>query len=287
MNLLVTGSNGQLGQEIKKISNDFPSYKLFLCDFDQLNICDENAVSSYFKINDINCVINCAAYTNVDEAESNSESANNVNNIGVSNLVDACLKNNSIIIHISTDYVFDGNKKSAYLENDTTNPMGVYGKTKFLGEKHITDSKVKGIVVRTSWLYSAFGNNFVKTILKLSDEKKEIKVVNDQFGSPTNAADLAKACMKILKKLKNPGIQNSKIYHFSNLGYCSWYEFAKSIISLSKKDCSILPVPTSEFNTKAQRPKFSVLDKQKIMSDFSLEIPTWQNSLKIFFSKLN
>tara|TARA_Y100000589_G_C27166441_1_gene634946 strand:+ start:395 stop:1258 length:864 start_codon:yes stop_codon:yes gene_type:complete len=287
MNLLVTGSNGQLGREIKKISTNFPEFNMFYSDMDTLNICDKNAVLSYFKKNDINCVINCAAYTNVDEAESNFKSANDVNNIGVSNLVDACLKNNSIIIHISTDYVFDGNKKSPYLETDMTNPIGVYGKTKFFGEKCITDSKVRGIVIRTSWLYSLFGNNFVNTILKLSEEKKSIKVVNDQFGSPTNAADLATACMKILKKLKNPGIQNSKIYHFSNLGYCSWYEFAKSIISFSKKNCSVLPVPTSEFKTKAQRPKFSVLDKQKIMYDFSIEIPTWQNSLKIYFSKLS
>lgn len=284
MNLLVTGSNGQLGQEIKKISTDFPSYNLFLCDFDELNICDKNAVLSYFKINDINCVINCAAYTNVDEAESNSESANNVNNIGVSNLVDACLKNNSTIIHISTDYVFDGNKKSAYLENDITNPIGVYGKTKFLGEKHIIDSKVKGIVIRTSWLYSAFGKNFVKTILKLSVEKQEIKVVNDQFGSPTNAADLADSCLKIIEKLEKHNYKISKIYHFSNLGSCSWYEFAKSIISISKKNCKIIPVSSAEFTTKAKRPKFSVLSKQKIIDDFALNILGWEQSLEQYFS---
>lgn len=277
-NILITGSNGQLGTELANLSSQFSAYKLFLTDKNTLDITNFKAVENFVLKNTIDIIINCAAYTNVDKAEDEVEIANAINYKAVKNIAEISKNHQLKVVHISTDYVFDGTSQIPYVENDDTNPKNQYGKSKELGEKAMLQiNPANSIIIRTSWLYAVSGHNFVKTILKLSKERSEIKVVNDQIGSPTNAADLAATIFTILPKIKNEKVE---IYHYSNMGTCSWFQFAEEIVKTSKSICNVLPTTSKEFNSKAYRPNFSLLNTEKIKNTFQIEIPTWQDSLR-------
>jgi dTDP-4-dehydrorhamnose reductase len=288
MNILVTGSNGQLGSEIKDLVTNYKDFNFFFRDLPELNICDAEALNTFIFNQNIYAVINCAAYTAVDQAEEDVEIAEQVNSIGVLNLVNALKKVNGKLIHISTDYVFDGNHFSPYKESDSVSPVGVYGETKRAGELVILNSSIDALVIRTSWLYSAYGNNFVKTMLKLGHERDELGVIFDQVGTPTYASDLAKTCLDILLDKSSEDISmNGKIYHYSNEGVTSWYDFAKAIMELGSIDCKVRPIETKDYPTPAKRPYYSVLNKTKIKKDFNIEIPYWRDSLEKCIQKLN
>lgn len=277
-NILVTGSKGQLGTELAAINSQFPHFKLFLTDKDSLDITNFNAVENFIIKNKIIAIINCAAYTNVDKAEEEVEGANKINFEAVKNLAEISKKHALKLIHISTDYVFDGISEIPYKETAATNPKNQYGKSKALGEKALIAVNPKNaIIIRTSWLYAVSGHNFVKTILKLSKERSEIKVVNDQIGSPTNAKDLAAVLLTVLPKIEH---KNVEIYQYSNQGSCSWFQFAQEIVQQSNSNCIVLPTTSKEFNSKAYRPNFSLLNTEKIKNTFQIKIPTWQESLK-------
>jgi len=288
MNILVTGSNGQLGSEIKDLEAKFTDFKFFFMDLPELDICNSGKLNIFIKDNNINTVINCAAYTAVDKAEQDSDIAKKVNATGVLNLVNALEKVDGKLIHISTDYVFDGNNFLPYKELDQVNPIGVYGNTKRSGELAVINSDIDAVVLRTSWLYSAYGTNFVKTMLRLGNERDELGVIFDQVGSPTNASDLAKTCLDILTYSKEANI-NSKgnLYHFSNEGVASWYDFSIAIMTLGKVNCHVKPIETKDYPTPAKRPHFSVLNKSKIKNDFEIDIPYWRDSLAKCILKLN
>jgi dTDP-4-dehydrorhamnose reductase len=287
MNILVTGSNGQLGSEMKDIAADSKDFCFFFRDLPALDICNSKQLARFFTENSIDTVINCAAYTNVDKAEEDSEIAEKVNATGVLNLVNAVAKVQGKLIHISTDYVFDGSNFLPYQESDEVNPIGVYGHTKRKGELAVINSGIDGIVIRTSWLYSAYGNNFVKTMLRLGKEKKELGVICDQIGTPTSAADLAKTCLEILTCSTETNINaKGNIYHFSNEGVASWYDFAVAIMEFGKVDCQVKPIQTIDYPTLAKRPPFSVLNKTKIKTDFEIEIPYWRDALVACIQKL-
>jgi dTDP-4-dehydrorhamnose reductase len=287
MNILVTGSNGQLGSEIKDIVTNYKDFCFFFRDLPALDICNSKQLALFFTENSIDTVINCAAYTNVDKAEEDIEIAEKVNATGVLNLVNALEKVQGKLIHISTDYVFDGSNFLPYQESDEVNPIGVYGNTKRRGELAVINSGIDGIVIRTSWLYSAYGNNFVKTMLRFGNERDELDVIFDQVGTPTSASDLAKTCLDILTYKKDAKI-NSKgnIYHFSNEGVASWYDFAVAIMEFGKVDCQVKPIQTKDYPTLAKRPPFSVLNKTKIKTDFEIEIPYWRDALVACIQKL-
>lgn len=287
MNLLITGSNGQLGSEIKDIADNYKSFNFLFADLPELDICNLKSVNDYVSKYDVNTVINCAAYTAVDKAEEDIEIAQKVNAEGVFNLADAMLRVNGKIIHISTDYVFNGNHFMPYQENDIESPIGVYGKTKREGELAVLNSNVDGIVIRTSWLYSAYGNNFVKTMMRLGNDKKELNVIFDQVGTPTYAGDLAKACLEILLNNNSHIDKKGKVYHFSNEGVASWYDFAMAIMKIGAIDCKVFPIETKDYPTLAKRPHFSVLNKAKIKNDFGLKIPYWRDSLEKCIQKLS
>ena len=282
LNVLVTGSNGQVGSEIKELSPNYP-YHFFFTDRDTLDITNEEAITNFIQENNINTIINCAAYTAVDKAESETELANKINHIAVKNL--ARLSNEFLIklIHISTDYVFDGTNFKSYTEDDTVNPQSVYGKTKLDGEKAILEYNLKNsIIIRTSWVYSYYGANFVKTMLRLGKEKESLGVIFDQVGTPTYARDLAKAILEIIQhstfNIKNSST-HTEIYNFSNEGVVSWYDFAKEIMKMAKLNCIINPIGTKEYPTPAKRPYYSVLNKSKIKSTFDIKIPYWKDGL--------
>ena len=278
-NILVTGSNGQLGNELRLIVEEKDKVNnYFFTDVEELDITNKSSVSQFLHANKIDIVVNCAAYTNVDKAEDESEIADLINHIGVKNLAESCKERDGFLIHISTDYVFDGTKNTPYTETDKTKPLGVYGETKLRGENAILNSGCEYVIIRTSWLYSAFGNNFLKTIQRLTAEKENLKVVFDQVGTPTYAGDLANVIYTIIQR-DGADIKN-QIFHFSNEGVCSWYDFAVAINEASKHSCNIQPCHSDEFPTKVLRPHFSVLDKSKIKKDFGLEIPHWRTSLK-------
>lgn len=279
MRILITGSNGQLGSEFKKLSSYYKEFNLFFRDYDTLNICDTVRVKNFLKENKIDAIINCAAYTQVDLAENESDKAFEVNSKGVANLVINSEVLNIKIIHISTDYVFDGTSNIPYKEDDNTNPIGVYGKSKLEGEDYLVNSEVNGIIIRTSWLYSQFGDNFVKTIISLATKKDIIGVVSDQIGSPTYAKDLAIVCLEILEKKMILNLKG-KIYHYSSLGVASWYDFAKSIIEFANIDCKVDALETKDYPTLAKRPHYSIFNKSKIIEDFNIKIPFWRESLK-------
>ena len=288
MNILVTGSNGQLGSEIKDVAASYKSFRFFFMDFPALDICNSSELDIFIAKNKIDTVINCAAYTAVDAAEENAVIAEQVNGAGVLNLVHALAKVKGKLIHISTDYVFNGNGFLPYQESDKTNPMGVYGKTKRNGELAVINGDIDGIVIRTSWLYSAYGTNFVKTMRRLGKERNKLGVIYDQLGTPTNASDLAKTCLDILAYNKETNINaKGNVYHYSNEGVASWYDFAKAIMELGKIDCEVKPIETKDYSTPAKRPHFSVLNKAKIKNDFEIEIPYWRASLAQCISKLN
>ena len=287
MNILITGSKGQLGLEIKDLAGNYPKFKFFFGDLPELDIRNSNQLEAFFKRNSVNLVINCAAYTAVDKAEQDKINAEEVNSIAVFNLVRALEKINGKLIHISTDYVFDGNSCLPYNELDKVNPTGVYGHTKRRGELAVINSGIDAIVIRTSWLYSAYGNNFVKTMLRLGNERDELGVISDQVGTPTNASDLAKACLDILfLKGNNTLSKKGRLYHFSNEGVASWYDFSRAIMVLGKVDCDVKPIESKDFPTPARRPHFSVLNKAKIKNDFGIKIPYWRDTLENCLKKL-
>ena len=280
--ILITGSNGQLGNELRLLSVFLPDQSFMFHDVDTLDITSENALLNFFRANKPDFVINCAAYTAVDKAESESESekAYLINSKAIENLANACAEFNSKIIHVSTDYVFDGTKAVPYVETDLTNPISVYGKSKLAGESFLI-STPNAIIIRTAWLYSSFGANFVKTMIRLGKEKSEIKVVADQIGTPTYAADLAKAIIRILKlTLEDKNAFVPGIYLYANEGACSWYDFASEIMEQTGLKCKILPIETYEYPTPAKRPAYSVFNKNKIKKTFGIEIPWWKDGLK-------
>ena len=265
--ILVTGCNGQLGNEIKLLIPD-----AVFTDADILDITDEVAVNAFIKENSIDTIINCAAYTAVDKAEDDADLAKKVNEDGPKNLAKTGCK----IIHISTDYVFDGSNCRPYTPDDKTNPISVYGKTKLNGENAVAKFAKEYVIIRTAWLYSSFGNNFVKTMRRLGSERETLNVVCDQTGTPTYAKDLAEAIVRILPQLNEA---NSGIYHFSNEGTCSWYDFAVEIMALSDLACKVSPILSADYPTKATRPFYSVLDKSKLKKTFNITIPHWKESL--------
>jgi dTDP-4-dehydrorhamnose reductase len=275
MVILVTGASGQLGQAIQYIAPDYSDCQFIFASSQDLDITNQERVNNFFDTNKIDFCINAAAYTAVDKAESEIEKAEAINVVGSKNLAIACKKNKAKLIHISTDFVFDGTSNKPYLETDVTNPLGIYGKTKLEGEQAVASEMNEYFIIRTSWVYSQFGNNFMKTMLRLASEKDSLSIVNDQIGSPTNAVDLAKATLAIVKS-------NSEAYgtyNFSNEGIASWYDFAKEIFKVNNISIEVNPIPTEAFPTPAKRPKYSVLDKSKTKKTFGIQIKTWQESL--------
>jgi len=288
MKVLITGSKGQLGSEIKELASDYENLQCVFKDLPELDICDAETLTTIISDQHINAVINCAGYTAVDQAEENSEIAEQVNVKGVLNLVNALEKVDGKLIHISTDYVFDGNHSQPYKESDPVSPVGVYGETKRAGELAVLNSSIDAIVIRSSWLYSKYGNNFVKTMLRLGNEKKSIQVVSDQKGTPTYAKDLAKMCLDILSDASSTKIsKKGSLYHYSNEGVTSWYDFATAIMEISNIDCKVIPIETKDYSTQARRPMYSVLDKSKMKSDFKVTIPHWRDSLTNCIKKIN
>ena len=288
MKILITGSNGQLGSEIRELAANYKKLDFVFKDLPELDVCNFNLLQSFIRDNNVNAVINCAAYTAVDKAELNIEIAEDVNSKGVSNLVNALKSIDGKLIHISTDYVFNGEHFMPYNESDSVSPIGVYGETKRAGELAVLNSSIDAIVIRTSWLYSYYGNNFVKTMLRLGNEKESINVVFDQIGTPTYAKDLAKTCLNILSNAGSTNIsKKGSLYHFSNEGVTSWYDFATAIMEISNIDCKVVPIETKDYPTQAIRPLYSVLDKYKIKSDFKVTIHNWRDSLANCLRKIN
>lgn len=279
MNILVTGANGQLGNEMRIVTKNSNDNYIFT-DVAELDITDAEAVKSAVCYNDINIVVNCAAYTNVDKAEDEREFAQLLNAVAVENLARAVRENNGWLFHVSTDYVFGGTKNNTpYREDEPANPTGVYGATKLLGEKGVLASGCHYIIIRTAWLYSEFGKNFLKTMLTLTASRPQLNVVFDQVGTPTYAYDLAMTVFNIIESRKYNG--NDGIYHYSNEGVCSWFDFAKMIAEYSgHAACDIRPCHSDEFPSKVTRPCYSVLDKTKIKKTFDISVPYWTDSLK-------
>ena len=282
MKILITGAYGQLGNELKVLSKNYPGWEFVYTDVDSLDITDEDQVKGYFANNNFKLVINCAAYTAVDKAESDFETAQKVNARAPKLLAKYSKAVGAKFIHVSTDYVFAGDAHLPYQETDAVAPNGAYGKTKLEGEQNCQAENPETVIIRTAWLYSTFGNNFVKTMLRLGKERGELGVVFDQVGSPTNAADLAAAILKVAESEEFvPGI-----YHYSNEGVASWYDFALAIFELSGVNCKVKPVLSENFPTPAKRPAYSVLNKAKIKGTYNLEVPYWRDSLKICIKHL-
>lgn len=284
MHILVTGANGQLGSELRELSTDSMDVFLFT-DVHELNLCNKTEVFSFFESNKVDVIINCAAYTAVDKAETDAEAANNVNAMAVKNLVDAALKCDIKLIHVSTDYVFNGQHYKPWHEEDAVSPLGVYGYTKREGEKYLLESDVKGVVIRTSWLYSSYGNNFVKTMMRLGKERKELRVIFDQIGTPTYAKDLAEAILHICQH--DVFGTGKKLLHYSNEGVASWYDFAKAIMEIADVDYEVKPIETKDYPTTAARPFYSVMNKKLIKEEYDITIPYWRDSLKKCIAKIN
>ena len=276
--ILVTGGNGQLGSELKDLAHLYPKETFIFTDRDELDICKHDHVEDFIIKNNIDVIINCAAYTAVDKAEEQVELANAINNLAVQNFARIAKEYNIKLIHISTDYVFDGTNHKPYLETDTPNPQSVYGQTKFDGELAMQQiNPANSVIIRTSWVYSKFGNNFVKTMLRLAETKEEISVVADQIGTPTNAKDLAETILNILPKISNETVE---VFHYSNEGVCSWYDFAKTVFEIKGLGIKVNPIESKRYPTRAERPFYSVLNKKKINGIFLIEIPFWKVSLK-------
>ena len=279
--ILVVGSKGQLGSELQELSKEY-SFHFCFFDFPEMDITNKELVNE--KINSLkpDYLINCAAYTAVDKAETEKDIAFAINRDGVSNLATACTENNVLFIHISTDYVFDGETKEPYKEDSPVKPANIYGISKLQGEQEALKNNPEVIIIRTAWVYSAYGSNFVKTMLRLMKTKPEINVVADQFGSPTYAHDLAEVILQIISSGKwTPGI-----YHYTNNGIISWFDFASEVKNLSNLSCSILPITTEQYPTPARRPKYSVLDKTKMRQTFGIELKDWKESLKECLAKM-
>jgi len=274
--ILITGSNGQLGNEFRVLAGRYQQYNFIFTDVAELDITRIDDVKNFLSENPSDFIINCAAYTNVDKAESDHELAWQINVAGPKNLAEAATSVNALFVHVSSDYVFDGKGSIPYTEKDQVNPQGYYGITKLEGEKAVQNSDARALIIRTSWLYSSFNNNFVKTMRKYGAERGELRVVADQQGTPTYTADLAEAIMHIINKFEG---NCTEIYHYSNLGNTTWHGFATEIIKLSGIDCSVYPITTDEYPLPAPRPAYSILNKSKIQKDFDLQIPDWKDSL--------
>ena len=282
-NILVTGSKGQVGSELQELSALY-DYNFYFTDRDSLDITDKESIAAFIKNNAIDVIINAAAYTAVDKAEEDQTNADKVNHLATQYLAEIAKEQNIKLIHISTDYVFDGKNYKPYNEDDNTNPNGVYGATKLAGEKAMQEINPKNsIIIRTSWVYSSFGANFVKTMLRLGKERDSLGVIFDQVGTPTYARDLAKAILDILPQVTSETVE---IYNYSNEGVLSWYDFAKEIMRMAKIDCQINPIETKEYLTPATRPHYSLLNKAKIKKEFNLTIPYWKDSLDECLRKL-
>ncbi len=274
MNILVTGADGQLGNSLRKISDDY-NHKFTFTDFEELDVTSEQEIDNYLKAGSFDFLINCAAYTAVDDAENNYDNALLLNATAPYLLAKYAKKYKTRFIHISTDYVFDGKNSTPYTPQSLTNPKNVYGNTKLQGEKKVLRCNKDAKIIRTSWLYSEFGNNFVKTMLKIGATKSSVNVVFDQIGSPTYATDLAKTIMKMVEHMPI-----DSIFHFSNEGVCSWYDFARKIMEFSNLKCKVLPILSKDYPTLAKRPSYSVMDKYDIKLNLRIEIPHWEDSLK-------
>ena len=276
-NILVTGGNGQLGSELREIAPNHQDYNFLFTDVKDLDITNHSAVAAFIKSNNINVIINCAAYTAVDKAEEQKDIANAINHLAVANFAQIAKDKNIRLIHISTDYVFDGTNHKPYVETDIPNPQSVYGQTKLDGELAMQQiNPANSIIIRTSWVYSKFGNNFVKTMLRLAETRDEISVVADQVGTPTNAADLAKAILTILPQISNETVE---LFHYSNEGVCSWYDFAISIFKNKNLKLKVNAIESKDFKSPVQRPFYSVLNKSKIKQNFELDNNHWEESL--------
>jgi dTDP-4-dehydrorhamnose reductase len=292
--ILVTGANGQLGMELRDLSPQFSQFQFVFVSRAELPIDNFSALKEFFEKHQPQYCINCAAYTKVDAAESHREEAFLVNAEAVSVIADRCRQNKTRLIHISTDYVFNGNGTEPYTEESQTEPVSVYGASKLAGEHYAMEMNPETIIIRTSWVYSAYGSNFVKTMLRLMKERTEISVVNDQIGSPTYAADLAGAILKIISGFAFQAVPAGRqvsdfpgIYNFSNNGVISWYEFALAIKELTGSQCRVNPIPTSQYPTPAKRPMYSVLDKRKIQGTFDIKLKDWKESLATCLSRIN
>lgn len=275
MNILITGCNGQLGSEIRLLENNYPQYTFFNTDKDELDITNQLAVNDFINRHEIDGIVNCAAYTAVDKAETNQKLCTALNTEAPAYLAAAIDKRGGWIVQVSTDYVFNGKKFTPYIETDTPCPDSVYGSTKLAGEFGVGKFCKRAMIIRTAWLYSTFGNNFVKTMLRLGSEREEIGVVFDQIGTPTYAHDLAVTILTAVENGVKPGV-----YHYSNEGVCSWYDFTKAIHRIAGiTSCHVKPLHTAEYPTAAKRPAYSVLDKTKIKETYGMEIPYWEDSL--------
>ncbi|MEI6889006.1 MAG: dTDP-4-dehydrorhamnose reductase [Bacteroidales bacterium] len=277
MKILITGAKGQLGNELRLLGTNYPDYELIFTDVDELDISDMQAVSAFFEKLQPDVVVNCAAYTAVDKAEKEPDLALKINALAVRNLSNACGEFDALLVHVSTDYIFNGKGHRPYVETDTPAPGSSYGKSKYAGETQMQSNCKNGIILRTSWLYSAFGNNFVKTILKYGKERGTLNVVFDQIGCPTYAKDLASVILEIIPKLKDH--QGVEIFHYANEGVASWYDFAKTIIEFSGIQCTINPIETKDYPLPAPRPFYSVLNKAKFKERFGIAIPYWRDSV--------
>jgi dTDP-4-dehydrorhamnose reductase len=284
MKILITGSKGQLGNEIRVLAENYPDFDFIYTDIEELDITDGGKVDAFFVANQPDVIVNCAAYTAVDKAESDESMALLINAKAVENLTKSASKSKTLMIHISTDYVFDGKLYLPYIESDTTSPQSAYGRTKLAGEEAVLKFASKGMIIRTSWLYSAFGNNFIKTMIKYGTERDELRVVYDQIGTPTYAKDLAKAVLDIIPyATKKTGVE---IFHYSNEGVASWYDFAIAIMNYAGISCRIKPITTKEYPLPAPRPCYSVLNKSKIKDSYKIDIPYWVDSVKDCINRL-
>ncbi len=280
MVVLVTGANGQLGQSIQFIANKYPNIQFVYTDFQEMDITNLESCQTVFLKHKPQFCINTAAYTAVDKAESESDKAHLINAVGAENLAKVCKEFNSTLLHISTDFIFDGSSTTPYLETDIPNPQSVYGQTKLDGELAIQNTWEKHFIIRTSWVYSQFGANFMKTMLRLASERDSLSVVSDQIGTPTNAVDLAEVLVAIITQHLKLNTEHYGVYNFSNEGECSWYDFAKEIFHQNSVKIDLKAIPTTAYPTPAKRPAYSVLNKSKIKNTFAIEILDWKESLK-------
>ena len=286
--VLVTGANGQLGSELQQLAPAYPELNFTFVTRTQVDLSDSHAINAWFSDRHFDVIINCAAYTAVDKAESEPDLAHAINAKAVETLANIAKTQNSSLIHVSTDYVFAGQNFQPYKESDRTDPQGIYGASKLAGEQALLSiNPAKSIIIRTAWVYSTFGNNFVKTMLRLGKERQELGVIYDQVGSPTSAGDLALAIISIIKHPMLQNLTGTEIYHYSNEGVCSWYDFAKAIFNYAELNCFVKPLETKDYPTPAKRPHYSLLNKAKIKHDFEITIPYWQDSLKTCLNILN
>jgi dTDP-4-dehydrorhamnose reductase len=300
--VLVTGKDGQLGQSLKQLTANYPLLTFFFAGRNELDLATPESVERFFVDNRFDAIINCAAYTAVDKAESEPGLAGQINHLSVKQLAEIAKQQDATLIHISTDYVFNGQNSKPYIESDETDPQSVYGATKLKGEQAFLEVKPKGCIIRTSWVYSEYGNNFVKTMLRLGKERDELGIIFDQVGTPTYAGDLAEAILQIVSSeqlvvrsnYEGSSLPNThhslptknEVFHFSNEGVCSWYDFAKAIFGYAKIPCVVLPIETKNYPTPATRPHYSLLNKAKIKQTFNLTIPYWKDSLQTCIKRL-